>query len=99
MEERIRQAYAFLKELVKAFRTLDPEVEKIVLFGSLAKGKPKSLDFDIDVAVRSSRYLKLVSWTLDQPWKIDLVDLDEVSESLLAGLEDTGVVLYEKNRS
>lgn len=73
-------------------------MQKIVLFGSLAWGKPKRLDFDIDVAVRSERYLKLVSWTLDQTWKIDLVDLDQVSGSVLEGLEETGVVLYEKER-
>lgn len=97
LEERIREAHAFLKELVEAFRTIDPDVQKIVLFGSLAWGKPKRLDFDIDVAVRSERYLKLVSWTLDQTWKIDLVDLDQVSGSVLEGLEETGVVLYEKS--
>lgn len=96
---RIQEAQAFLPTLVNAFLSIDPDIEKIVLFGSLARGEPRSLEFDIDVAVRSKRYLKLVSWTLDQKWKIDLVDLDELSDTSLEGVEKTGVVLYEKNRS
>lgn len=93
---RIQEARAFLPALVNAFLSIDPDIDKIVLFGFLARGEPRSLEFDIDVAVRSKRYLKLVSWTLDQKWKIDLVDLDELSDTFLVGVKKTGVVLYEK---
>jgi len=99
LEYRIQEARAFLPTLVNAFLSIDPDIEKIVLFGSLARGEPRTLEFDIDLAVRSKKYLKLVSWTLDQKWKIDLVDLDELSDTLLADVEKTGVILYEKSGS
>jgi predicted nucleotidyltransferase len=96
--ERAARARAFLPRLTAALREIDPEIEKIVLFGSLAKGTPKSEDFDIDIAVRSSRYLKIVSWALDQEWKIDVADLDSVDRTILHGIEQGGEALYESPR-
>lgn len=94
--ERSEQAREFLHELVGAFREIDPGVRKIVLFGSLARGVPDRENFDIDVAVRTSKYLSLVAWALKQDWKIDVVDLDEVGGTSLNDVESKGITLYEK---
>ena len=72
----MKRARAFRPELVKAFRTIDPDLRLVVLFGSLAEGTVRGEDFDLDIAVRSGRYLQLVAWGLDQDYKIDVVDLD-----------------------
>jgi predicted nucleotidyltransferase len=97
VEERFACAQKFLPELVRSFLAIDPELQKIILFGSLARGIPKREDFDIDIGVRSDRYFALVGWALRQEWKIDVVDLDSISESFLEDIESKGVVLYEKN--
>jgi predicted nucleotidyltransferase len=101
-KERISDRYAraktFLPELVDSFRMIDPEIKKIVLFGSLAKSVPRREDFDIDVAVRSEKYFSLVAWALKQEWKIDVVDLDELEGTSLDEIESRGITLYEKKR-
>ncbi|HOV37549.1 MAG TPA: nucleotidyltransferase domain-containing protein [Spirochaetales bacterium] len=97
IEERFARVQEFLPELIRSFLAIDPELQKIILFGSLARGMPKREDFDIDIGVRSDRYFALVGWALRQEWKIDVVDLDSISESFLEDIESKGVVLYEKN--
>lgn len=96
IEERTRQARAFLPRLREAFLQIDPELGRLVLFGSLARGIPSHEDFDIDIGVSSARYLKLVAWALDQEWKVDVIDLDAVSGSFLEGIENGAEVLYDK---
>lgn len=93
--ERAGRARAFLPVLVSAFCQIDPDIRKILLFGSLAKGMPDREGFDIDIGVRSSRYLRLVAWALDQEWKIDVVNIDDTAGTIVEGLESTGRTLYE----
>ncbi|MDP3177729.1 MAG: nucleotidyltransferase domain-containing protein [Spirochaetaceae bacterium] len=94
--ERREKALAFLPRIREAFLEIDPEVKAILLFGSLARGEPEREGFDIDIAVRSERYLGLVSWALRQEWKIDVVDLDTIAGTPLVGLEKESEVLYER---
>lgn len=94
---RAARAKDFLPALVAAFRNIDPGIEKIVLFGSLARGTPRREGFDIDVAVRTKRYFALVSWAFKQEWKIDVVDIDELEGTSLEGIEAKGKTLYEKD--
>jgi hypothetical protein len=39
---------------------------------------------------------KLVAWSLNQEWKIDVIDLDAVDGSILDGIESQAEILYEK---
>ena len=95
-ETRIREkrARAFLPGLVRAFREIDPDIRTIVLFGSLAENAVRGPDFDIDIAVRSGKYLQLVAWALDQPFKIDVIDIDDARLHIAERIRDTGKVLY-----
>jgi predicted nucleotidyltransferase len=95
---RVPGAFAEVKRLIRKFRTLDPAIEKVVLFGSLARKDVTSLDFDIDLAVSCSKekYLSIVALALDSPFKVDVVDLAAADERIKASIARDGVILYEK---
>jgi predicted nucleotidyltransferase len=95
---RVIEAFAEVERLVGEFRALDPSIEKIVLFGSLARKDITSPDFDIDLAVACSkeRYLAIVALALDSPFQVDVVDLAVADDRIKASIARDGVVLYEK---
>ncbi|NSW84579.1 MAG: nucleotidyltransferase domain-containing protein [Syntrophothermus sp.] len=70
---------------------------KVVLFGSLVKGKYWRHS-DIDIAVHGideSRYLD-AAWEASQialPFKVDLLPLESVAETLKRKIEDEGLVM------
>ena len=82
---------------------LNIKIDKIVLFGSRAKGNYND-GSDIDIAVKGKN-LKLddilnakVSFdSLSLPYKIDLIIYDRVEEvELINHIDRIGLVLYEK---
>lgn len=89
--------------IVEQIRSL-PTVDKVVLFGSRARGHHDERA-DIDLAVHCPR-AGLEEWTtvwniVDEAptlLSIDLVRLDEVGEELRREIEQEGVVLYERPR-
>jgi predicted nucleotidyltransferase len=95
---RVESAMAEVDRLVGEFRALDPAIEKIVLFGSLARKDAASIGFDIDLAVSCSkeRYLAIVARGLDSPFSVDVVDLAAADDRIKASIARDGVVLYEK---
>lgn len=98
IKEKIREAKAEVQRLVCQFREIDPAIETIVLFGSLAEGDVFSTHFDIDLAVRSEEYLKLVGCGLKSSFPVDVADLDHVAEPIRASIEKYGKILYEKKK-
>jgi len=94
MREAVKRARAFLPELVRTFRAIDPNIGTIVLFGSLAEGTVRGEKFDIDIAVRSDKYLQLVAWALDQTFKIDVIDLNAARPHIAERIRSRGEVLY-----
>ncbi|MDA8426565.1 MAG: nucleotidyltransferase domain-containing protein [Treponema sp.] len=95
---RIAEARAALPSLVEEIRRIDPGIRTILLFGSLARGEPRSARFDIDLAVDSDKYLQLVSWALDQSFAVDVVCLDDLDPAFRASILEYGKVLYERAR-
>jgi len=95
---RVALALAEVERLVGEFRTLDPAIDKIVLFGSLARKDVTSPGFDIDLAVACSkeRYLAIVARALDSPFRVDVVDLAAADDRIKASIAADGVILYEK---
>lgn len=91
---RVAAANNEIERLVKSFRCTDPKLKRIVLFGSLARGSVKRLDFDIDVAVESSRYMDLLGTVLDSDFKIDLIDLTSASRYIRQSVDRDGVELF-----
>ena len=99
IKEKIREAKEEVNRLVNRFLEIDPAIEAIVLFGSLAEGNVFSLHFDIDIAVRSQEYLELVGCSLKSSFPVDVVDLDHISEHFKASIEKYGKILYEKKKN
>jgi predicted nucleotidyltransferase len=96
LEERKHQAHEEIQRLVADFRTTDPGLSKVVLFGSLARNDVSSPDFDIDLAVSCSAasFLSLVAIALECPFPVDVVDLATADDRLKASILRDGVVLY-----
>ena len=84
-------AWSEVYRLLHDFREIDPGIDSIILFGSLARDDMKRPDFDIDIAVRSSRYLELLGVALDSAFKVDLVDLHTASAYIVAAVEREGI--------
>ena len=97
-KERIEEAWKELKILIDDFISIDPDLRRIVLFGSLATGNVRSSQFDIDLAIEctSSSYMSLVSRTLDSQFDIDLVELPRAPEYLREAIARDGNLLYER---
>ena len=101
-KEKAEKILAKLIELLK--EELDPE--KIILFGSRAKGKSAPYS-DIYLAIagstkpplRSLRKLKEKIETISWPFFVDLIFLEEVDEEFRRLIAKTGRIVYEKNRS
>lgn len=91
---RVAEAYREVDRLVAEFRRIDPRLERVVLFGSLARGTVSRLSFDIDLAVSSLRYLDLLGPALDSSFKVDLIDLATASPYVLQAVGRDGVEKY-----
>lgn len=98
IRERVSLAMAEIKRLAREFLNLDPELEKVILFGSLARGVIHSEDFDIDLAVLCSRekYLSLVVAAMGSSFHVDLADLRSIDERIRASIDREGRVIFEK---
>ena len=99
IREKIRAAHEEVRRLAAQFLEIDPGIETIVLFGSLAEDNIFSIHFDIDLAVRSEKYLQLVGCGLKSSFRVDVVDLDHVAEPIKASIEKYGEIVYEKKKS
>jgi predicted nucleotidyltransferase len=98
LEQKVCEARREVDRLVEEFRAIDPELDRVVLFGSLARDRVESERFDIDLAVRSSRFLQLVARGLRSPFSVDVVELDAVPVPVRKSIDRDGKVLYEKKK-
>ena len=94
--QRTARALAEVARLKAEFVKIDPDLKRLVLFGSLAEGRANTPHFDIDLAVESELYMKLLARALDSEFTVDLVDLNNVRPNILAEIERYGKILYEK---
>lgn len=98
LEARVREAQQFISSIPDALLRIDPVLRRLLLFGSLAAGRVTRFDFDIDLAVDSDRYLRIVDWSLQQPWRIDVVDLSAIDTSFAREIQKNARVPYEAER-
>lgn len=88
------------KELLNYFKS-KPEIEKVVMFGSRAKGNYKN-GSDIDFAVwkKESLSTSTVAFELDDlptPYKFDVIDYNNLEhEGMKKSIDTDGKVFYEK---
>ena len=93
--ERREKCEALLPKIVDGILERDPEVEKIILFGSLAE-KQDGLVRDIDIALKSKAFFKVSGWLLSLPEPVDVVDIDDLYPHIRERVETKGRVLYER---
>lgn len=97
--ERRAAGLAEAHRLAKRFAEIDPGLRKVVLFGSLATGDLRDRQPDVDLAVESPHYLRLVAVALDSPFKVDVIDLPNAGPVILRAIEQHGKVLYERENA
>ena len=68
----------------------------MIVFGSFAEDRVKSINFDIDIAVDSTEYYKLVAHCLKNDFKIDLIDLSAINPHIKKEILKYGKIIYEK---
>lgn len=83
-----------MSRLVELFRSVDPKLRRVILFGSLARKNVKRLEFDIDIAVECDRFMDLLGIAMESDFKVDLIDLDTASPYIVRSVEREGVELY-----
>ena len=92
---KIEQVYSQIREIAKQH-----QVEKIVLFGSRARGDHREKS-DIDLAIYGCQdFLELSDQLEEELWsllQLDLIDMNgmSVSKELIDEIERDGVILYE----
>ncbi len=98
--ERLAASAATDVETAVGILSQEPGVQRIWLFGSLAKGRRPDFRSDLDLAVEglpAGRYLAV--WAaLDEALKMspDLVRWEEASRTLRDEITRWGIVLYER---
>ncbi|AFG37310.1 hypothetical protein [Spirochaeta africana] len=93
--ERRKTFEAVLPHLLEGILGIDPDVELVILFGSMARPDDVNVG-DIDIALRSSRFLKVAGWLLRQDVPVDVVDIDDVYDHIRDRIMAQGRVLYER---
>jgi hypothetical protein len=95
IEARKQAAFREVERLVKVFRTIDPNLGRIVLFGSLGEDRVKSINFDIDLSFQGIEYYRCVAVCLNSPFKVDLVDYRSCRRHIQEEIDSKGVILYD----
>jgi len=96
-----RKAEAFQEalRLTEEFKRIDPNLEKIVLFGSLARDSVRNLHFDIDLSFVGKELYCCTAIAMDSVFKVDLVDYTTLPHSIQKEIDEQGVVLYDSKSS
>ncbi|MGA1791493.1 MAG: hypothetical protein ACMUIM_08400 [bacterium] len=99
IKDRIVKAFEEIEILKKDFLKIDNAMEKMIIFGSLAEDRIETIEFDIDIAVKSDKYYQLVGRALESEFKVDVVDLDTIHKRIKKDIIENGRVIYEKNKN
>jgi predicted nucleotidyltransferase len=98
LKARTNRARDRLASLVQQIRDVDPDIRRIVLFGSLSEETGfSSMTSDIDVAVDSDRYLEIVARVSDPEMPVDVIDLRTARKAIRHEIDSRGEVLYERS--
>lgn len=68
-------------------------MREVILFGSLAEGTTRSLNFDIDLAIKGGDQNRALRIGLESHFAVDIVDYDSASPHLRQRIDRQGVLL------
>ena len=104
MSHSLQSAYGLPKQAIQSLKNIFddyPHIDKVILYGSRAKGTPR-LSSDIDLCIEGSQlnYTELLAIEnkiddLLLPWKVDLSLKHKIdNQDLLHHIEKIGVLFY-----
>ena len=99
IESRLENARAEAGRLARALADADPNVRRVVLFGSAATGNVRNETFDIDLAVEGGDTIKQMLAVEEWEYAVDIVDFERVSARFRHLVEKRGEVLYDSGVS
>lgn len=89
-------ALAESRRLALAIAAKDPQVRRVVLFGSLAEGGPRRQGFDIDLALDGGDPQAALELVEGCAFDVDLVELGRLPVHLQQRIRDCGLVLFAR---
>ena len=95
VERRRQQAFQEVDRLLEEFRSADPQLGRIILFGSLAEDRVRSENFDIDLSFEGEEYYRCVGIALSSSFKVDLVDYRACPPHVRDEIDIKGKVVYD----
>lgn len=93
IDERADAARAEAGRLARRILDSGRGGEAVYLFGSLAQGRPSSLDFDIDLALEGGDCARAMEVAADSPFRVDIVELEALPAHIRARVRETGIRL------
>jgi predicted nucleotidyltransferase len=90
------EAFAEARRLADRIAARDPGVVRIYVFGSVAQGTVRSLDFDIDLAVEGGDVDVAMDVASTSAFPVDVVDLDRAPEHLRRSVLERGSLLLQR---
>ena len=96
IRESARHARAEAVRLAAEIGAADAGVRVVYLFGSLASGEPRHLDFDIDLALDGGDVYAAEEVTESSPFEVDVVLLARLPEKTRARIRESGEVLFTR---
>jgi predicted nucleotidyltransferase len=89
-------AIAEARRLALAIGAKDPQVRRVVLFGSLAQGGPRRQGFDIDLALDGGDPQAALELVEGCAFDVDLVELGRLPVHLQQRIGECGLVLFSR---
>ena len=93
---RSRSAHRAAIELARAIGAHDRGVRAVYLFGSLADGRPRRLDFDIDLALDGGDLYRAMELAEASAFSVDIVSLAGLPAHVARRVRTGGTVLFRR---
>ena len=94
---RAIKATEIARKLAMKIGAGDSGVKRVLLFGSLAEGMPRTLDFDIDLAIDGGDIYLAMDVTEGCEMKVDLVDINRVADHIRKRIETKAIELFRSD--
>ena len=94
IEARLARARDEAERLAKRIAEADDRVARVILFGSVATGRPSREDFDIDLAVDGGDPDLATDQIRKAEFEVDIVALGRLPEGMRRMVEDRGEILF-----
>jgi predicted nucleotidyltransferase len=94
-----KDAFEEARRLAREMGTADPELRKVILFGSALPGRMFRSDSDVDLAVVGGHAACFERIADASTFHVDIVVLDDVRDGIKESILKEGLVLYEASKS